>query len=88
MSVPGSFGREGGIAAVNAATVHQLEMDILIVRLHPEVILEHLAAGGAAAWILPVERHLLSADEAAVLIASVGNEAIVRIHGHWGGRAA
>jgi len=85
MTISRSFRGEGRITAVHAAAVHQFEVDVLIMSLDAKVILKDLAAGGATARILTVERHFLSADETAVLVTCVRNQAIVRIHGHCGG---
>lgn len=86
--VPGSLGGEGRVATVHAAPVHQLEVHVLIMGLHPEVVLKHFAAGGAPPRILPVEGHLapLGAHETPpVLVTGVRDKAIVRIHGRCGG---
>jgi len=85
VTVARAFRREGGVTAVHAAAVHQFEVNVLIVSLDAEMILKDLAAGGATPRVITVERHLLRADEAAVLVTRVRDQAIVRIHGRCGG---
>lgn len=88
VAVARPLGGEGRVAAVHAAAVHQLEVDVLVVGLDSEVVLEHFATGGAAPGVFAVQGYLLGADEAAVLVARVGDEATVRIRGRCGGRGA
>lgn len=85
MAIARSFRGEGRVTAVYAAAVHQFEMNVLIVGLDPKMILKDFAASRATTRILTIEWHLLSADEAAILIARVRDQAIVRIHGRCGG---
>lgn len=88
VTVAGSFGRKSRVAAVDATTVHQLEVYVLVMGLYAKVVLKYLAASRAPAWVVSVEGHLLSADKAAVFVSRVGDETTVRVHGRCGGRGA
>lgn len=80
--VAGALRGEGRVAALDAAPVHELQVDVLVVGLDPEVVLEDLAAGGAPAWVILVQGHVLAGgdDEAPVLVVGVGDEVTVHIH--------
>lgn len=71
MSVPAPLGRERRVAAVHCTLVHQLQVDVLVVRLYTEVVLEHLPASRAHSRIVFVYRDVHSADERAILKVTV-----------------
>jgi len=56
--VAAAFRREGGVAAVHGTRVHQLQVHVLEVRLHAEVVLEDLAALRALARVVLVQSHV------------------------------
>ena len=58
VSVSAALGREGSIATIHSALVHQLEVDTLVVDLDCEVVGEHLATVHTSQRILLVNRNI------------------------------
>lgn len=85
VTITGPLRGKGRVTTVDAATVHQFEMDVLVMSFHTKMILKDLAAGRATPWILTIKRNLLGTDEATILVSRVGYQAIVHIHGRCGG---
>lgn len=82
VSVARALRRKGRVATLDAAAVHELQVDVLVVSLDAKVVLKDLAAGRAATGVVLVQGHVLVGghDEAAVLVVGVGDQVTVHIH--------
>ncbi len=71
VSVTTSFGWKGRVAAFDYAFVHKLEVHVLKMGFHTEMVLEYLTTRRALTGVVFVQGHIPGRDERTVLVVAV-----------------